>query len=130
MGRITTGKVIQRCRAGGIELDLLKDDELIERKMIFEGTNKYYYENIEPGHYSLKHAHDGVLWRKEIVREDVIWENAFPGETFDNTADKATITETLSEIGKGEKVLGKLALKIVPGKESGKIIVIFKYENP
>jgi hypothetical protein len=38
------------------------------------------------------------------------------------------ITETLSDLGTGTAVLGKLKIALVPGKESGKFVVTLNYE--
>jgi hypothetical protein len=103
----------------GIELELYRDDEMVERKMIYEGKNDYVYENIVPGRYYLRHAHDGILWRGELSKDDVI-----------GSGEKATKTEALFKIGKGKEVLGDLVIKVLPGKESGKFVVTFRYNNP
>jgi len=103
----------------GIELELFRDDEMLERKMIYEGKNDYVYENIVPGRYYLKHAHDGILWRGELSEDDVT-----------GSVEKATKTEALFDIGKGEEVLGELVIKVLTGKESGKFIVTFRYDKP
>jgi hypothetical protein len=39
------------------------------------------------------------------------------------------VTATLSDLGKGLKVLGKMELKVMPGERSGKIIVVFNYDK-
>ncbi len=84
----------------GIELEFFKDDKMVERQMIYEGKIDYVFENIVPGKYYLRHAHDGVLWRGELTKDDVI-----------GTGEKATVTKELFEIGRGEEVLGKLIIK-------------------
>jgi hypothetical protein len=103
----------------GIELELFRDDMMVERKMLYEGKNDYVWENIVPGFYYLSHAHGGILWRGELTKDDVI-----------GTGEKATLTKSLFEIGRGEEVLGKLEIKVIPGRESGKFIVTFTYYNP
>ena len=50
----------------GIELELFRNDEFVERKMIYEGKDNYIFENIIPGEYYLRHAHDGILWRSSV----------------------------------------------------------------
>jgi hypothetical protein len=122
-----------RTQGRGIELELLKDRQVVERKMIFEGTNKYYFENVEPGHYSLRHAHGGILWDGELAAKDVIWKSAYPEAPFDKAAateDKATRTQALFKTGRGEVVLGELVLKVLPGLQSGRIVVIFQEKKP
>jgi hypothetical protein len=40
--------------------------------------------------------------------------------------EHATIEETLSDLGIGTKVLGKLEIKVLPGKDSGKFVVTLR----
>jgi len=103
----------------GIELELYRDDEMLERKMIYEGKNEYVYENIVPGRYRLRHAHDGILWRGELSAADVI-----------GSGNKPTKAQALFEIGKGEEVLGELVISVLPGQEAGKFVVTFRYDTP
>ncbi len=108
-----------RTMGRGIELVLYRDDEMLERKMIYEGKDEYVFENIAPGQYRLKHAHDGILWRGDLSEDYVI-----------GSGKKATKSEALFEIGKGEEVLGELFVKVLPGLEAGKLVVEFRYDNP
>jgi hypothetical protein len=103
----------------GIDLELFRDGEMLERKMIYEGKDEYVYENIMPGQYWLRHAHGPIIWRGELSKANVIGPD-----------DMATITETLFDIGKGEEVLGELVIMVLPGKESGKFVVTFRYNKP
>ena len=95
----------------GIELELYWEDEMLERQMIYEGKNEYVFESIVPGNYRLRHAHDGILWRGELKKSDVIGPGAKP-----------TITEALFPIGRGEEVLGEFVIEVLPGKKTGKFI--------
>jgi hypothetical protein len=45
------------------------------------------------------------------------------------TGDKPTVTADLTPLGTGTKVLGKMQMKVVPGAQSGKIVVTFSYDN-
>jgi xylan 1,4-beta-xylosidase len=110
----------------GAEIELAKDDGtpmsfmrgagVIDRKMVKEGINEYVFENIVPGNYVLRHTFGPVLWKGALTNTELIG----PG-------DKPTVTEVLSKLGVGTKVTGQIELKIIPGKESGKIVVSFNY---
>jgi len=45
------------------------------------------------------------------------------------SGDQATVTDTLSKLGVGTKVTGQMEMKVIPGKESGKFVVILSYDK-
>jgi len=102
----------------GAEIELYKGREMVGRKMIKDGKNEYVFENIVPGEYLFRHAFGPNLWRKELTKDNLI-----------GSGDQATITETISDLGVGTKVLGQLEIKVVPGKESGKFVVTLNYDK-
>jgi hypothetical protein len=91
---------------------------MIERKMTKEGQKEYVFENIVPGEYTLRHTFGPVLWKGELKNAELI-----------GSGNQPTVTATLSELGVGTKVTGQIELKVMPGKESGKIVVIFNYDK-
>jgi xylan 1,4-beta-xylosidase len=100
----------------GAEIELTKDNKMIERKMIKEGQNEYVFENITPGQYTFRHTFGPVLWKGELTSAQLI-----------GTDNKPTVTDTLSKLGTGTKVLGQMEMKVLPGKESGRFVVILNY---
>ncbi len=107
----------ERTMGRGAEIELLMGGEMVERKMIVEGKNEYVFENIVPGEYIFRHTFGPVMWRGELTKDHV-----------KGSDDQATITDTLSDLGTGTEVLGKLGIKVIPGKDSGKFIVTLRYE--
>jgi xylan 1,4-beta-xylosidase len=103
----------------GAEIELARGREMIERKMIKEGQDEYVFENIVPGEYTLRHTFGPVLWRGELTKTELT-----------GSGDQATVTDTLSKLGVGTKVTGQMEMKVVPGKENGKFIVILRYDKP
>jgi len=103
----------------GAEIELMKDGRMVERKMIREKLNEYVFDSIVPGQYVFRHTFGPVLWRGELTKTELI-----------GTGDQATVADTLSYLGVGTKVTGQMEMKIVPGKESGKFVVILKYDKP
>lgn len=103
----------------GAEIELVKDGKMIERKMIKEGKDEYVFENIEPGQYTFRHTFGPVLWKGELTKAELI-----------GSGDKVTVTDILSPLGVGTKVTGQMEMKVVPGKESGKFVVILRYNKP
>ena len=102
----------------GAEIELLRGREMVGRKMIVEGKNEYAFENILPGEYTFRHTFGPTMWRGELTEAHVIGSN-----------EQATIKETLSDLGAGTQVLGKLEIEILPGKDSGKFIVTLNYDK-
>ena len=103
----------------GAEIELLKDGQMFERKMVYEGKNEYVFDTIVPGQYVFRHTFGPVLWRGELTKTELT-----------GPEDKATITDTLSYLGEGLKVLGQMEMKVIPGKESGKFVVTLRYNKP
>jgi xylan 1,4-beta-xylosidase len=102
----------------GAEIELYRDRDMVGRKMIIEGKNEYVFEHIIPGEYRFRHTFGPNMWRGDLTKEHVI-----------GSGDQATITETFSDLGVGTKVLGKLEIKVIPGKNSGKFIVTLRYDK-
>ncbi len=100
----------------GAEIELLRGREMVERKMIVEDINEYLFENIVPGQYTLNHTFGPVMWRGELTKDHVIGEG-----------DQPTVNEVISDLGAGTKISGKMEIRVLPGKENGKIIVTLKY---
>jgi hypothetical protein len=101
----------------GAEIEFLRGREMVERKMIVEGVNEYIFENIVPGEYTLNHTFGPVMWRGELTKDHLI-----------GSGDQATISETISDLGTGTEISGKLVIRVLPGKESGKFIVNLLYK--
>ncbi len=100
----------------GAEIELALGRNMIERKMIKEGLNEYVFDSITPGEYTFRHTFGPVLWRGELTKDNLI-----------GTGDQATVTDTLTALGVGTKVTGQMEMKVLPGKEFGKFVVILNY---
>lgn len=100
----------------GAEIILYRGRDMVSRQMIVEGKNEYVFDNITPGEYRLQHAFGPNMWQGELKKEQLI-----------GFEDKPTLTQKLSDLGVGTKVLGELGMKVMPGKENGKFIVTIKY---
>lgn len=87
------------------------------RKMTFEGINEYVFDNIAPGTYTLRHTFGPTLWSGQLTEAQVIGAGGEP-----------TLTADLTPLGTGTKVLGKMQMKVIPGPQSGRIIVTFNYD--
>lgn len=88
------------------------------RKMTYEGVNEYVFDNITPETYTLRHTFGPVLWSGQLTEKELI-----------GSGDQPTVTAELTELGKGTEVTGMMNLKVIPGKEGGKIVVTFDYNK-
>jgi xylan 1,4-beta-xylosidase len=103
----------------GAEIELLRDRDMVERKMIKEGNNEYVFDSIVPGQYTFRHTFGPTMWRGELTKAELI-----------DQVEKVTVSETLSSLGRGLDVLGKMEMKVLTGKESGKFVVTLIYDKP
>jgi hypothetical protein len=101
----------------GAEIELMKDGKMLKRIMIHEDIYEYTFDSIVPGNYVFRHTFGPTLWKGELTKADVI-----------GSKDKVTKTEALAHLGTGTKVLGEMEMKIVPGKEFGKFVVMTNYK--
>jgi hypothetical protein len=117
-------EITEEVNGRGAEIELAKSAEPgadfrggnAIRKMTYEGVNEYVFENILPGEYTLRHTFGPVLWKGTLTSAQLI-----------GSGNQPTVTAPLTELGVGTKVLGQMELKVIPGKESGKIVVITRY---
>lgn len=112
------GAEIELSKGGGAQANTMRGGAVLDRKMVKEGLSEYVFENLVPGNYILKHTFGPVMWRGDLTAADVI-----------GSSDKPTMTTILSPLGVGTTVTGQIELKIIPGKESGKMVVTFKYNK-
>ena len=112
------GAEIELSKGTGTQMTFSRGGGVIARKMVKEGINEYVFENIVPGDYVLRHTFGPVLWKGTLTNAELI-----------GSGDKPTVTAVLSKLGVGTEVTGQMEMKIIPGKESGKIIVIFNYDK-
>lgn len=88
------------------------------RLMTYQGVGEYVFDNIEPGNYTLRHSYGPVLWRGELTEAELI-----------GSSDEPTVTAFLTWLGTGLEVRGKMEMKVVPGKDHGKIVVTMTYDK-
>ena len=86
------------------------------RKMTFEGKNEYVFDSITPDAYTFRHTFGPVLWRGQLTNAELI-----------GSGNQPTVTEKLTELGKGTEVFGDMNLKVFPGEKHGKIVITFDY---
>jgi xylan 1,4-beta-xylosidase len=112
------GAEIELSKGGAAQTGGMFGQGPVDRKMIKEGTNEYVFENITPGEYVLRHSFGPVLWSGKLTAAELT-----------GSGDKPTVTATLEKLGVGTIVTGQMEMKIIPGKESGKMVVVFIYNK-
>jgi hypothetical protein len=112
------GAEIELSKDGGAQMASLRGGSVIDRKMVKEGIHEYVFENVVPGDYVIKHTFGPVLWRGKLSDAELI-----------GTGDKPSVTATLAKLGVGTRVTGQIEMKIISGKESGKIVLTFNYNK-
>jgi hypothetical protein len=86
-------------------------DAQTKRVMITEGVDEYVFEGIDPGYWVINHSYGPVLWAGELTEKDLIGSGE-PG-----------IEAKLTEMGTGTRVTGEMRMKVVRGKEAGKVVI-------
>jgi xylan 1,4-beta-xylosidase len=113
------GAEIELAKSGGAQMGSMRGGGPVNRRMVVEGKNEYVFDSIVPGTYTLRHTFGPVLWKGDLTETDL-----------KGSDTKPTKSEFLSYLGEGTKVLGQMEMKVIPGKEFGKIVVVFKYNKP
>lgn len=112
-------EITEQTLGRGAEIELSKGREMIERKMVKEGVNEYVFDNITPGAYTFRHTFGPVLWRGELTEAELL-----------GSEENPTVTNPLlTYLGRGNDILGHMELKVIPGKEAGKIVITLKYDQ-
>lgn len=112
------GAEIELAKGGAAQAGGLFGQGPVDRKMIKEGTHEYVFEHITPGAYVLRHSFGPVLWRGSLTAAELIGSGTQP-----------TVTATLEKLGVGTTVTGQMEMRIFPGRENGKMVVVFRYEK-
>ena len=82
--------------------------------MLKDGVDEYVFEDIDPGNWVLNHSYGPVLWAGELTEKELVSNAANP---------QPTVTAQLTLMGVGTEITNTLMMKVIPGKEKGKIVV-------
>ena len=82
--------------------------------MLKDGVDEYVFDDIDPGNWVLNHSYGPVLWAGQLTEKELISNAANP---------QPTVTATLTLMGVGTEITNTLMMKVIPGKEKGKIVV-------
>jgi enterochelin esterase-like enzyme len=88
-----------------------------QRFMIKEGVDEYVFENITPGSWTINHTLGPVLWSGTLTEADLIGEG------------ESGIEAKLTDMGVGTLVNGEMVMRVIRGKEAGKIVVNILHDD-
>ena len=107
----TGGEVEMNKRTPGMRGGGYGGNDQTKRFMVKEGVDEYEFDGIDPGSWVISHSYGPVLWAGELTEADLIGKGE-PG-----------IEAKLTEMGTGTKVTGEMRMKVVRGKEAGKVVI-------
>ena len=107
----TGGEVEMNKRTPGMRGGGYGGNDQTKRFMVKEGVDEYEFDGIDPGNWVISHSYGPVLWAGELTEADLIGTGE-PG-----------IEAKLTEMGTGTKVTGEMRMKVVRGKEAGKVVI-------
>lgn len=88
-----------------------------------KGFDRIVIPGIRPGDYSIKLSTGLLLWEGQLEAKQLLWHLAFPGQKLPAAAESRRVdhqTTVTSELMGGE-----IRLVVLPGLESGTIVLIF-----
>jgi hypothetical protein len=104
-----------------LEIEIYKEGNKISSQSIKKDSKDVIFRDIDPGNYIIGLSNGRQLWEGEITKEDVIWEEAFPGKNYPMAADTG---EGMIQSTRTEQIIsGEITLSLYAGLESGKIVV-------
>ena len=92
-----------------------RNDPNTKRVMIKEGVDRYVFEGIDPGTWTINHSYGPVLWSGELTAADLIGTGE-PG-----------IEAKLTDMGVGTQVNAEMWMKVERGPEAGKVILEIRH---
>lgn len=103
---------------------LERNGEVLARIQFEEKGTTGTIGDLRPGSYLLSLESGWVLWKRDLSEADLIWRHAFPEEALPLAAETERITAKISrEI---ELLGGELIIKVMPGRSSGRMDLIYR----
>ena len=102
-----------------LEVELYKNDQLLGAQPLPSEQQGVYFDQIEPGNYSLRLSNGRVLWEGNIEAKDVIWKSAYPEKEYPMAA--ATQKDESNQTKSIKLLKREMSLNFYAGMESGRI---------
>jgi len=114
-------------RGRGAELDLRRQpiggSTTTDRVMTYETYGRdevYVFENIVPGTYTLNHTFGMNIWGPVQLTEE---------QLIGTSTEPTYVASDLMEFGLGSTRWGTIEVRVYPGETSGRLEVVFKYDQ-
>ena len=104
-----------------LEIEIFKEGNKISSQPIGKSSKEIVFNNIYPGEYIIGLSNGRLLWEGEVLKKDVVWEEAFPERQYPMAAD--TGDENIQATRTEKIITGEITLALYAGLESGKIVV-------
>ena len=116
-----------RLNTTSITLELWNEQMLITM-LDSKKSTVHRVEQIVPGTYRIKTASGRLLWESNLDPNLIYWADAFPGKSLSVAAD--THEDTEQHVSKRFSLFnGEIVVEIIPGIDSGSLIVEFKEDQ-
>ncbi|MCH7679637.1 hypothetical protein IID10_09785 [candidate division KSB1 bacterium] len=102
-----------------LEVELYKNDQLLGAQPLPSEQQGVYFDQIEPGNYSIRLSNGRVLWEGNVEAKDVIWELAHPEKEYPMAA--ATQKDESNQTKSIKLLKREMRLNFYAGMESGRI---------
>ncbi len=102
-----------------LEVELYKNDELLGAQPLPSEQQGVYFDQIEPGNYSLRLSNGRVLWEGKIEAKYIIWALAYPEKEYPMAA--ATEKDESNQTKSIKLLKREMSLNFYAGMESGRI---------
>ena len=102
-----------------LEVELYKNDELLGAQPLPSEQQGVYFDQIEPGNYSIRLSNGRVLWEGKIEAKDIIWALAYPEKEYPMAA--ATEKDESNQTKSIKLLKREMRLNFYAGMESGRI---------
>lgn len=108
-------------RPRGIQISVLRENELLESITFPEIPASKTIEHIIPGAYTIASATGRLIWEGELSGQELIWAKAYPGKPVRLAADSAKREEKpTKEICVSD---GEIIIRVFSGIENGSMEV-------
>ncbi len=100
-----------------LEVELYKNDQLLSAQPLPSEQQSVYFDQIDPGNYSIRLSNGRVLWEGNVEAEDVIWKSAYPEKEYPMAA--ATEKDESNRTKSFKLLDGEITLNLYAGLETG-----------
>ena len=106
-----------------VEIEVEKGQLSFGLYRLEKGFDRIVIPGIQPGDYSIKLSTGLLLWEGQLESKQLLWSLAFPGQKLPAAAESRRVDQQTTVTS--ELMGGEIRLVVLPGLESGTIVLIF-----